>query len=615
MFTIPLVFFILWLMQDEESNKIRINNVSFSYNADDPAGKEEPALRNVTMEFDRGSYVAILGANGSGKSTLAKLIDVLEIPSRGSIAVFGYDTTDSKYFWKIRQNCSLVFQNPDNQIVGTTVEEDVAFGPENLGIPNPELRQRVDDALKATGLYGSRHKQPSQMSGGQKQKLAIAGALAMDPQILILDESTAMLDPVSRNDFIDLVENMRKQRDLTLITITHDMDEAARCGKIFVMKDGKVYASGTPDEVFRKDSIITEAGLDRPVPYKYLTCVSELTGNTIPEDTDINIEDNAARIAAGMIADCKRVIRPDDDAGKGQDASARTIMTIRDLSFSYSESKFRLNDVNLDIRESEILAIVGQSGCGKTTLISHMNALITPQHGEVLINSSEGTLNTAVKSDIRKIRSKVGLVFQYPEYQLFEETVYKDIEYGLKKAGVPEEERESRIKEALSLVGLDESVLEKSPFDLSGGQKRRVAIAGVLVMKPEILVLDEPASGLDPIGRHDMFRTISRFRDNGTSIVIVTHNMDEAALNADRICCIGNGEVLSVTTPEEMFADPGNCRKMGIDIPRLTSFSNKVRDILIKDHPGVRFGGPHFDIRKEVLSILTALQEGGSHVK
>ena len=565
------------------------------------------------MEFDRGSYVAILGANGSGKSTLAKLIDVLEIPSRGSIAVFGYDTTDSKVFWEIRQNCALVFQNPDNQIVGTTVEEDVAFGPENLGIPNPELRKRVDDALKATGLYESRHKQPSQMSGGQKQKLAIAGALAMDPQILILDESTAMLDPVSRNDFIDLVENMRKERDLTLITITHDMDEAARCEKIFVMKEGKVFTSGTPDEVFRKDSIITEAGLDRPIPYKYITCVSELTGKKIPEDIDINVEEDAALVAAKMIADHKDKVAADDMDKDHVDMSGRTIMEVKDLSFSYSESKFRLNNINLEVKESEILAIVGKSGCGKTTLISHMNALITPQHGEVIINSKEGTYNTAARSDIRKIRSKVGLVFQYPEYQLFEETVYKDIEYGLKKANVPEEDRESRIKETVRLVGLDESVLEKSPFDLSGGQKRRVAIAGVLVMKPEILVLDEPASGLDPIGRHEMFRTISRFRDNGTSVVIVTHNMDEAALNADRICCIGNGEILSVTTPEEMFADPDNCRKMGIDIPRLTSFSNKVRTILKKDHPGVRFEGPFFDIRKEVLSIITALQSGGSH--
>lgn len=602
-------------MQSEETNKIRINNVSFSYNADNPLSKEEPALRNITMEFDRGSYVAILGSNGSGKSTLAKLIDVLEIPTRGSIIVFGYDTTDSKVFWEIRQRCSLVFQNPDNQIVGTTVEEDVAFGPENLGIKNPELRQRVDDALKATGLYGSRRKQPSQMSGGQKQKLAIAGALAMDPSILILDESTAMLDPVSRNDFIALVEDMRQKRDLTLITITHDMDEAARCEKVFVMKDGRILDSGTPDEVFRRDTVIRDAGLDRPVPYKYLTCVSELTGKEIPSGIDINVEDNAVRVAADMML--SSVSKPQTEAdtkpSPAPPADKKTIMEIKDLSYSYSESRFRLSDINLEVKEAEILAIVGRSGCGKTTLISHMNALISPQQGEVIINCKDGTYNTGTRSDIRKIRSKVGLVFQYPEYQLFEETVYKDIEYGLKKADVPEEEREARIRETVRLVGLDESVLEKSPFDLSGGQKRRVAIAGVLVMKPEILVLDEPASGLDPIGRHEMFRTISTFRDNGTSVVLVTHNMDEAALNADRICCIGNGEILSVTTPQEMFSDPDKCRQMGIDIPRLTAFSNKVRDLLSEGDPGLRFDGPLFDIREEARSVLRALKAGDSH--
>ena len=212
----------------EESNKIEIKDVVFSYDISDDASGKAPrrALDGISVTIEKGSYTAILGSNGSGKSTLAKIIDILEVPDSGKVVIFGKDAGDDDKFWEIREHCCCVFQNPDNQIVGTMIEEDVAFGPENLGIPNPELRERVDQALKDVGLYEFRHKETMALSGGQKQKLAIAGALAMKPDILILDEATAMLDPSSRDDFLELVERMRVEKGLTLITITHDMTEA-----------------------------------------------------------------------------------------------------------------------------------------------------------------------------------------------------------------------------------------------------------------------------------------------------------------------------------------------------------------------------------------------------
>ncbi|MBR2523814.1 MAG: ATP-binding cassette domain-containing protein [Clostridiales bacterium] len=589
---------------------IDIKDLRFSYHTEEETGKPHEVLRGVSMSIDKGSYVAVLGPNGSGKSTLAKLIDILETPDSGTIVIFGNDSADTEKFWDIRSKCACVFQNPDNQIVGTVVEEDVAFGPENLGVPNPELRERVDRALKAVGLYEKRFMQAANLSGGQKQKLAIAGALAMKPDILILDEATAMLDPVSRREFLTLIEDIRDRHGITVITITHDMEEAARCEKIFVIRDGVIAGSGTPTEVFSDRVLIHDSGLDRPVHYKFVTACHEQLGMDPEGGSDLNDEKASAELVAHMIlnADDSGEIEDEEPVQKEDTPSGESIVQIRDLSFNYDEGSFKLQDIDLDIYRSEILAIIGKSGCGKTTLISHLNALISPMHGQVLIKKGEETLDASVKKDVRKIRTAVGLLFQYPEYQLFEETVYKDVEYGLKKMGIPEEERPEMIREAIRLVGLPDDVINKSPFEISGGQKRRVAMAGVLVMKPEILVLDEPASGMDPKGRREMFKLIRSLRRKGNTIVLVTHNMDEGAAIADRVCCIGDGRILSVADPTELFRDSGKCREMGIDIPKITAFSQKVKDIISGELPGIEFGEIYFDARKEVRSIRRAVR-------
>lgn len=597
----------------ETDKLISAKDVVFSYHSDDGEGYDLPAIRGLDIDIKQGEYVAFLGPNGSGKSTLAKLIDVLEVPNEGKITVFGCDTDDPVHFWTIRENCAVVFQNPDNQIVGTTVEEDVAFGPENLGIPNPELRNRVDDALKVTGLFTKRKMQAASLSGGQKQKLAIAGALAMDPKLLILDESTAMLDPVSRDEFLALVEMMHREKGVTVVSITHDMDEAARCERVFVIKDGMVAGKGTPSEIFKNAELIKSAGLERPAHYRFMSAAEKITGIKIPEGVDINSKETASRIASEMILEAAGKNPPVEIKKKEKtDRAGEVILEVRDLSFGYDDTSLALQGINLEVRKGEILAIVGRTGCGKTTLISHFNALISPQKGEIIIHTETGDYNTSSKKDIKTIRSKIGLVFQYPEYQLFEESVYKDIQYGLIKMGVPSEKHEKRIREAITLVGLDESILKKSPFELSGGQKRRVAMAGVLVMRPSILVLDEPASGLDPRGRKEMFKIIHNLRENGTTVIIVTHNMDEAAVNADRICCIKDGRILSLTTPEELFSDYSKCKSMGIDIPKITSFARRVRHVIRETVPDIKVDGISFDPREACALIYNAtLKYGG----
>lgn len=600
----------------EDPNSIVIKDVSFSYDVSEEDSDKPPrlALDGISVTIKKGSYTAILGSNGSGKSTLAKIIDILELPDSGKVVIFGKDAEDDDLFWDIRSNCCCVFQNPDNQIVGTMIEEDVAFGPENLGIPNPELRERVDQALKDVGLYEFRHKETMALSGGQKQKLAIAGALAMRPDILILDEATAMLDPSSRDDFLELVEKMRIEKGLTLITITHDMTEALRCDKLIIVHKGKVAMQGTPEEIFLSEDL-WKYGLKRPVKFNFAFEIAKLTGSTLTKD---DLKSNES-----LVASLIRMLTKPGLKAPGNISSEKTgtddneiIMSVKDLSYSYDGGETQaIENINLDIRKGEVLGIVGESGCGKTTLISHMNSIIRPKNGDVIIHTKDGDLSCRNKKDTLKIRQNVGLVFQYPEYQLFEETVYKDICYGLNKMNVPKEDMKALVMEAASKVGLTERELNSSPFELSGGQKRRAAMAGILVMNPKILVLDEPASGLDPKGRQEMFGIIKSLRESGTTIILVSHNMDEAAVNCDRICIIDGGKIRALGKPSELFLRKRS-EELGIQRPRITRFSSVLKTELKKVYPGIEFKKRFFDPEMEAAAVVETISKaGGAGVK
>ena len=543
-------------------NTARAKNVRFAYSDSD-----KYAVDGASLTIGEGEYVALLGANGSGKSTMAKLLDVLEMPNEGDITVFGIDTKDDDKFWDIRRNTGCVFQNPDNQIVGTTVEEDVAFGPENIGIPNPELSERVENALKYVGLFDKKERQTAKLSGGQKQKLAIAGVLAMSPKFLLLDEATAMLDPVSRDEFLSLVEKLVRENKISVLTITHDMTEASRTDKVYIMEKGKITLEGAPQDVLNNVPEMLEAGLDSPIYSKLLWEIKNATGLNYSLDDAKTIR-SALRFLGAHFTDVKI------NAPSAKPKYDETLISVKNLSYAYDDKGPKaLKNIDLDIKKGELLALVGRSGCGKTTLITHMNGIIRPQgEGKVEFHYGDTVLSTSKKKEIKQIRQKVGLVFQYPEYQLFEETVYKDIAYGPKKMGMKGDELDKAIRDAAKQVGLDDEVLEKSPFELSGGQQRRVALAGVIAMKPEVLVLDEPAAGLDPRGRREMFKTISELKKNGTTIVLVTHYMDEAYEHADRICTMKDGMIMGVSDPIKMFEDKDALREMEIRAPYLRRF-------------------------------------------
>ncbi|MEE0969520.1 MAG: energy-coupling factor transporter ATPase [Clostridia bacterium] len=291
-------------MDKTENSFIRVENLCASYRDDDD--RLVPVLENITLNIDRGEYVAVLGHNGSGKSTFAKLLNMIVTPDSGKIYIDGTDITSDamteKEVYDIRRKIGMVFQNPDNQLVATIVEEDVAFGPENLGVPSDEIRKRVDEALSAVGMSEYAKHEPHRLSGGQKQRVAIAGIIAMMPECMIFDESTAMLDPVGRREVMDTIDMLNREKGITVINITHHMNEAVRADRIVVLNDGKIYMDGTPEEIFGKPYKVELAGLEVP---QCTSLVVELRRKGIKLDGECTTPEKCARLIASALGERK----------------------------------------------------------------------------------------------------------------------------------------------------------------------------------------------------------------------------------------------------------------------------------------------------------------------
>lgn len=508
--------------------------------------KKVLAIDDLDISIPRGQFVAVLGHNGSGKSTFARQINALSRPTGGALWVNGWDTKSEEFIWDIRKSAGMVFQNPDNQIVATVVEEDIAFGPENTGTPSAEIRRRVDSALKAVGMQDYAKSSPAKLSGGQKQRIAIAGVLAMKPDCIVLDEPTAMLDPLGRRDVMDTIIRLNKDEGITIVLITHYMDEAALADMVYVMDDGRLVMQGGPRQVFSQAEILKGYGLDAP---QATEVAHRLIDMGIPLQRDIL---TARELAEGI---CRiKGVKPAEAGSGAQEADAdhdalqREVdagydaspdfngIQIKNLTHIYNEGtvfeKKAVKNINLSIRRGEFVGLIGHTGSGKSTLIQHLNAIIQPSSGEILI---DGRNIYSDKTKLRAIRQRVGLVFQYPEHQLFELTVYKDVAFGPRNMGLSEQDIDKRVREALDISGVSEDLYDKSPFDLSGGQKRRVAIAGVIAMRPEVLILDEPTAGLDPRGRDEILNALKDMHQRlGITVILVSHSMEDIARTVER---------------------------------------------------------------------------------
>lgn len=618
---------------------IDCRGVSFCYDG------VTPALDGIDLTIEDGEFFCILGGNGSGKSTFAKHLNALLQPDAGTVRINGVDASDPELVYDIRSTAGMVFQNPDDQLVATLVEDDVAFGPENLGVPSAQIAQRVRDVLKAVGLVGFERHETHALSGGQKQRVALAGVLAMEPRVLILDEASSMLDPRGRKGLMKACRALH-DRGMTIVMITHFMEEAAEADRVAVFQAGRVAMLGTPEEILTRADELAQLNLDMPESCRLGMA---LRAKGVPVHAQVREADMVAQVAQAYTERSEAGTTgqhsvPDarvlDNASSATDETnaSEPVIEISHLSYSYSlsarerrrwhkcsaaagksnkqalwgndpSSPWALRDVSLTVRRGEFLGLAGHTGSGKSTLVQHLNGLIRPQEGSVCALG----LDLSQKKDAAAVKAKVGVVFQYPERQLFAETVVQDVAFGPRNLGLSQDEVARRVASSLARVGLDLATIgDKSPFELSGGQQRRVAFAGVLAMEPEVLVLDEPMAGLDPAARRDFLELIGRLHRDGLTVVMVSHSMDDLANCCDRIVVMNEGAVFAEGTPAQVFAHADELKSIGLGVPA----AQRMALALAEAGVPLRFDGLYTveSLADELVDLLIGRSGGPSNV-
>ncbi len=560
---------------------IDIKNLTFEYfRRDDEGNLEEmiEALKDVSFDVNQGEFIAIVGRNGSGKSTLAKHINALLLPSEGEIVVDGLDTAEEELRLSIRKSAGMVFQNPDNQIVGNLVEEDVAFGPENMGVPTADIWNRVEESLETVEMEQYRHSSPNHLSGGQKQRVAIAGVLAMEPKCIIFDEATSMLDPQGREQIIFAARQLQKEKGITILFITHHMDEVIWADRVFVMDQGVMVAQGTPKQIFEQKELLEQCGLEIPTLYQY---IHFLVGQGILSKEELNDvygeEDLITLLCSKVKLSTNHIIDNDEpqkmlNAEKENDSDIRFVadgLLLNHVDYIYNKGfageTVGVRDVTLQIHKGEFVAVIGETGSGKSTLMQMFNGLHLPTAGNVYF---EGNDITDKDFSMKELRQKVGLIFQNADHQLFAETVEKDVCFGPENMNISRVEAQKRAYEAIELVGLPDTIYDLSPLQLSGGQKRRVAIAGVLAMRPDYLVMDEPTAGLDPCAAKEILELLKKLQEEtGITVVMVSHNLDEVAEYADRVVVMREGRKILDGAIGDVLQQVGMLEQAGLLMP------------------------------------------------
>ena len=596
---------------------INLESASFTYdNAD------APALDSISLEIAAGEYLAVVGANGSGKSTLLRLLNGLRPASSGRVLVDGLDASLPSNARAVRSTVSLVFQSPPDQIVASVVEEDVAFGPENLGLSRSEIASRVAEALEAVGLAEERRRPPHFLSAGQQQRLAVAGALAMKSRCVAFDEATAMLDPPSREAILSLMDDLAA-RGVTVVHVTHDMSEAVRARRLVALDCGRIVFDGESEEFFRSICEEARGGLSCLVAPPALRLARVLG---IPGSARETAASMAARLAATVASTAATtavatvatpavataavatvavanaavanaavatavatvaVSTGDVATGEGRspdppahgptapseptparptdavDALRDTIPlpAAKDAAFdlagvSYSYLRGTVNQspalagVTMSVPRGSALALVGRTGSGKSTLLQLLDALAFPSEGRVL---SFGEDTAAPGTDLRRLRTRAPIAIQRPESALFEPYAGDDVAFGPRNLGLSGRALVERVARAMERAGLGfENFRDRRTRSLSGGEKRMLALAGVLALEPEALLLDEPTAALDPAAKERVLKLVFGLARGGATVVMATHSMEEAA-RCDLVAVIAGGRLVAFGPPRRVF--------------------------------------------------------------
>lgn len=534
---------------------ISIQDLSFTY-----AETERPALQHINGEVEEGTFVVIMGHEGAGKSTLCYSLNAL-VPRffrgeyAGRVVIHDVEVARARVA-EMSQRLGLVLQDFEAQLFSTSVELEVAFGPENLCLPRDEIERRIDRYLRFVGLADMRRREPASLSGGQKQRLAIASVLALEPLVLVMDEPTTDLDPVGREEVLSVSDLLRQERR-TLLVVDQDPDTAVDADQVWLMREGEMVAQGPPRQVLTDLALLESCGI-QPPPTLALFQALGWPGQPLTVDEAI------ALIRQHHLA------RPRSLQASATQTNGRPIiLELRDVDYVYSTRAVEaLKGVNLQIREGEFLAIVGQNGSGKTTLAKHLNGLLKPTRGEVLFHGRP--LGEIRRTEMAR---HVGYVFQNPDHQIFSNTVREEVGFSLRMAGMDPKAVEERVAEALAVVGLS-GYEEEVPFTLTKGERQRVAVASVLAAQPQVIILDEPTTGLDYRHQRSMMEMLRDLHRRGHTVIIITHSMWVAAEYAERVVVMKDGQILLDAPTRAAFAQEQVLAEASLRPPPLLRLGN-----------------------------------------
>lgn len=542
---------------------IEVKDVSFAYQ-----DMHYNALSRMNLNIPAGQLVVIMGKSGAGKSTLCRVLNAL-IPKfyngmfYGTVEILN-ELTFEKEVFELAKEVGMVFQDFESQLFSTNVELECAFGQENLCIPRDEMLNRIKEALLKVGLVGFENRNPTTLSGGEKQRLAIASVLAMKPKILIMDEPTTDLDPVGKSEIFAICE-LLKQEDVTLLLVEHEIELAYRADKIILMDRGEMVLEGEPNEILRKVGFLERCGI-RPPQIPKLFQELKYKGKlplTLQEAYQI------FKLQDWCIPEARYNVLKWQEA-KRMEKYRDPVIEVANLEYEYPDGEKVLKGIDLTIKAGEFVAILGQNGSGKTTLIKHFNGLLKPTKGNILISG----INTR-RRKVSDLAREIGFVFQNPDCQIFENTIFDEVAFASRNLGISEKEVSRRVYDALTAVQL--TAYEKDdPFALTKGEKQKLAIASVLSSTPQVLILDEPTTGLDYDEITSIMNLLVELNKRGHTIVIITHIMWVAAEYAHRIIVLKEGEIVLDSIPRMVFKEEEILKKSHLLVPEIVSLSNML---------------------------------------
>ncbi|MFT5193542.1 MAG: energy-coupling factor transporter ATP-binding protein EcfA2 [Cellvibrionaceae bacterium] len=560
---------------------IQLKNLSYAYPTLTPDHDPVWVLDGVDLSVESGEFIAVMGITGGGKSTLCLAFNGIVPHSLGGTiggeVLINSLNSKQQTVADLSQTVGLVFQRPETQLFNMTVEAEIAFGLETLGLPPAEIEQRIDWALDIVGMTGFRPRSPFELSGGQKQRIAIAAILALKPPVLVLDEPTANLDPVGKREVFAAVDRLRQQEGITIIMVSHESEQiAAFADRVVVIDAGKIATDGPPSTVFSPAIQLQNIGLNVPQVSQLADQLNDKFKTNLQfAHFEDGVEKLQKMVTGQQLAFKNEVVSPESPSSlnnkERDEKKERTLFSIQDLAFHYSGGSAALKDVSLQIHEGDFVAVLGQNGSGKTTLVKHLNGLLRPSHGRVWFNQKDvSTLSIA------ELARSIGFVFQNPDHMIFSPTVREEIAAGPQYLGLSDELIGERVEQMLTLFDLHQYA-DLQPALLSFGLRRKVSVAAVVAMQTTVLILDEPTSGLDQRSTAEMMKLLGQLHQQGRTIIMITHDMNVVAEHIPSVVLMHAGQNIFGGTTENLFAQPGLLQKTGLDRPQITELGQRLK--------------------------------------